>query len=133
VSQEENMRGLVGLLVAAVIGILIYRVYLTQTLPKEEGGGSPVNAISTTGVKNDLIAIAQAERAYLAEHGSYASLSELTSSGALTMTRSSRDGYTYSVETQAGGFTVTARYSGPISPPPSNFAIDQSMQVHSVP
>jgi hypothetical protein len=127
------MRGLVGLLIAAVIGVLVYRVYFSQTLPKEEGGGSPVNAISATGVKNDLIAIAQAERAYLAEHGSYASLGELTSSGALTMTRTSRDGYPYSIDTQAGGFTVTARYSGPISPPPTSFAIDQSMQVHSVP
>ena len=127
------MRGIVGLVAALVIGFLVYRAYLTQTLPKEEGGGSPIQAISTTGVKNDLIAIAQAERAYLAEHGSYASLDELTSSGALTMKRSSRDGYSYSIDTQAGGFTVTARYSGPISPPPSSFVIDQTMEVHRVP
>jgi hypothetical protein len=127
------MRSLVGLLAALVIGYLIYRSFIMQSLPKEEGGGTPVSSISTTGVKNDLIAIAQAERAYLAEHGSYASLSELTSSGAMTMTRSGRDGYTYSVETQAGGFTVTARYSGPLSPPPSGFMIDQSMQVRAIP
>jgi hypothetical protein len=124
--------GLIGLVVALAIGFVIYRMYLSQTLPKEEGGGSPIQAINTTGVKNDLIAIAQAERTYLAEHGSYASLGELTSSGAMTMTRSGRDGYTYSVETQAGGFMVTARYSGPLSPPPSNYAIDQSMEVHAV-
>ncbi|HKO03711.1 MAG TPA: hypothetical protein VJW51_03125 [Candidatus Acidoferrales bacterium] len=127
------MRGLAGLLVVVVVGFLVYRVYLSQRLPKEEGGGSPISAISATGVKNDLIAIAQAERAYLAEHGSYASLGDLTSSGALTMTRTGRDGYTYSIDTQAGGFTVTARYTGPLSPPPTNFAIDQSMEVHSVP
>ena len=127
------MRGLAGLLVVVVVGFLVYRVYLSQKLPKEEGGGSPISAISTTGVKNDLIAIAQAERAYLAEHGSYASLGELTSSGTMTMTRSGRDGYTYSIDTQAGGFTVTARYTGPLNPPPSNFTIDQSMEVHSVP
>src|SRR5208282_1230116 len=111
------MRGLAGLLVVVVVGFLVYRVYLSQRLPKEEGGGSPISAISATGVKNDLIAIAQAERAYLAEHGSYASLGDLTSSGALTMTRTGRDGYTYSIDTQAGGFTVTARYTGPLSPP----------------
>lgn len=127
------MRSLVALLVTLVIGYLIYRSFITQQLPKEDGGGSPVSAISATGVKNDLIAIAQAERAWFAEHGSYASLSELTSSGALTMTRSGRDGYTYSVDTQAGGFTVTARYSGPITPPPSGFLIDQSMQVRAIP
>lgn len=127
------MRSLVGLLVVLVIGYFIYRSFIMQSLPKEEGGGTPVSAISTTGVKNDLIAIAQAERSYFAEHGSYASLSELTSSGAMTMTRSGRDGYTYSVDTQAGGFTVTARYSGPLTPPPSGFMIDQSMEVHAVP
>lgn len=127
------MRALVGLLVALVVGYLIYRNFMMQSLPKEEGGGSPVSAISATGVKNDLIAIAQAERAYFAEHGSYASLEELTTSGAMTMTRTSRDGYTYSVDAQASGFTVTARYSGPITPPPSSFMIDQSMEVHAIP
>ncbi|HXZ20391.1 MAG TPA: hypothetical protein VEG63_10605 [Candidatus Acidoferrales bacterium] len=127
------MRALIALLAALVIGYLIYRNFLVQTLPKEAGGGTPVSAISTSGVRNDLIAIAQAERAWFAEHGSYASLSDLTSSGALTMTRSGRDGYTYSVDAQAGGFTVTARYSGPLTPPPSGFMIDQSMEVHAIP
>ena len=127
------MRSLVGLLVALVIGYLIYRSFIMQTLPKEEGGGTPVSSISAAGVKNDLIAIAQAERAWFAEHGSYASLGELTSSGAMTMTRTESDGYTYSVDSQAGGFTVTARYSGPLTPPPSSFMIDQSMEVHAIP
>jgi len=127
------MRALVGLLITLAIGYFIYRAYLAQSLPKDEGGGSPVNAISATGVKNDLIAIAQAERAYFAGHGSYVSLDQLISSGAMSMTRTSRDGYTYSVDAQAGGFTATARYSGPISPPPSSFQIDQSMEVHAVP
>jgi len=51
----------------------------------------------------------------------------------MTMTRSSRDGYTYSIDTQGGAFTVTARYSGPISPPPTTFVIDQTMIVRSAP
>ncbi len=127
------MRALIALLAALVIGYLIYRNFLVQSLPKEAGGSTPVSAISVTGVKNDLIAIAQAERAYFAEHGSYASLDELVSSGAMSMTRSGRDGYTYSVDTAAGGFTVSARYSGPITPPPSGFMIDQSMEVHPIP
>jgi len=127
------MRALVGLLVVLVIGYFIYRGFITQTLPKEEGGSTPVSSISVTGVKNDLIAIAQAERAYFAEHGSYASMGDLTSSGAMTMTRPGRDGYTYSVVTQPGAFTVTARYSGPMTPKPSSFTIDQSMEVHAIP
>jgi hypothetical protein len=124
--------GVIGLIIAAAIGLVVYRMYLSQTLPAENGGGSPIQAINATGVKNDLIAIAQAERTYMAQHGSYASLAELSSSGAMTMARSGRDGYTYSVETQAGAFTVTARYSGPISPPPSSYVIDQTMEVRAV-
>jgi hypothetical protein len=127
------MRGFVGLVATLVIAFLVYRVYVSQTLSKEAGGSTPMQAISTTGVKNDLVAIAQAERAYLSEHGSYASLDELISSNTMSMTRRSRDGYNYSVETQGGAFTVTARYSGPITPPPSSFVIDQSMEVRRVP
>ena len=127
------MRGLVGLIVVLVIGYFIYRSYLGQVLPKNEGGGSPIQAINSTGVKNDLIAIAQAERLYQAQHGSYASLDELMNSGAMNMTRSGREGYTYSVDAGAGSFTATARYSGPISPPPPSFAVDQTMEVRAVP
>ena len=127
----RSVGGLIALVIGATIGLFIYRTQFTQTLSKENGGGSAINAINATGVKNDLIAIAQAERAWFAEHGSYASLSELASSGAMTMARSGRDGYTYSVDTSATGFTVTARYSGPVSPPPTSYTIDQSMEVHA--
>ena len=127
------MRGLLGLLAALAIGYFVYRAYVGQTLPKSEGGGSPIQAISATGVKNDLIAIAQAQRSYFAEHGSYASLDTLASSGALTMTRTERDGYTYSAEASGSGFIVTARYSGPIAPPPPAYSIDQSMEVRAGP
>jgi len=123
--------GLIALVLGAAIGLYVYRTQVSQTLSKENGGGSPVQSITATGVKNDLIAIAQAERAYLAEHGSYASLSELVSSGTMSMAREARDGYTYSVDTSAGGFTVTARYSGPLTPTPPTFTIDQSMEVHA--
>ena len=127
------MRGLVGLVVVLAIGYFIYRQYLGQVLPKNEGGGSPVQAITTTGVKNDLIAIAQAERLYQAQHGSYGSLDELVNSGAMNLARSGRDGYTYSVDAGTSGFTVTARYSGPVSPPPPSFSVDQTMEVRAVP
>jgi len=131
--EERTMRALVGLLAALVIGYFIYRLYLGQTLPQSEGGGSPVQAINTTGVKNDLIAIAQAERYYQAQHGNYATLDELVSSGTMNMIRSGREGYTYSVDVQGTGFTVNARYSGAISPPPPSFSVDQTMEIHAVP
>ena len=64
------MKSVIGLLVVAVICILGYVLILKKTAPT--GGGTPQQTIDVAGVKNDLIAIAQAERSYQAEHGSYA-------------------------------------------------------------
>lgn len=125
------MRGLIALLIVAVIAFGVYQFYLTRN-GKSESPGSMVQAISTTGVKNDLIAIAQAERAYIAEHGNYATMDELTSSGALASTGRSRQGYTYSVEITTGGFIATARYTGPANPPGPSFAVDRTMQIRNV-
>lgn len=125
---------MIGLLFAALIGIGIYYYYLKQAAPAP--GMLATQAISTTGVEMDLNAIAQAERTYFAQNGSYADLDQLTSSGALTMARSGRDGYTYSIETSGNGFTVSARHAD--SPPingtvPLHYpalSIDQTMQMH---
>jgi len=125
------MRGLVSLLIVAALAFGIYQFYLTPR-GKSQSAGNMVHAISTTGVKNDLLAIAQAERGYQAEHGNYTTMDELTSSGALTATSRSREGYTYSVEVSSGGFVATARYTGPANPPGPSFAVDQTMQIRNV-
>jgi hypothetical protein len=122
------MRGLISLVIVLAIAFGIYYLYVRQ-VQTTGGGSNPTQAISTTGVKNDLLAIAQAERAYFSEHGAYASLDTLVSSGALTMTRTERDGYAYSVEVSADGFTATARHPAPDRPA---FAIDQTMQIRSL-
>lgn len=130
------MRGLAALLIALVIGLGIYYVYLKQIHPA--GPGTVVTqAIDITAVQNDLLAVAQAERMYFAQNGSYGSLDQLTASGTLTLPRAGRFGYVYSVETSAGGFTVTARH--PASPSSSipgavplhypTITVDQTMQV----
>ena len=82
---------MIGLLFAALIGLGIYYYFLKQAAPAP--GQVVTQAISTTGVEMDLNAIAQAERMYFAQNGSYGDLGQLTSSGALTMSRSGRDGY----------------------------------------
>ena len=63
------MRSLAGLLVVALISVLAYKLYFSKMQSSETG--TPVQTISVVGVKNDLLAIARAERAYQAEHGSY--------------------------------------------------------------
>lgn len=125
---------MIGLLLAALIGVGIYYYFMKQAAPGP--GMVATQAISTTGVEMDLNAIAQAERMYFAQNGSYANLDQLTSSGALTMARTGRDGYTYSIETSGSGFTVNARHADgsavngatPLHYPA--LSIDQTMQIH---
>ena len=130
------MKGLISLLIVAAISVGGYLFFLKQAAPGP--GMVATQAISLTGVQNDLVAIAQAERMYFAQNGSYADLSTLVSSGTMNMTRTSRDGYTYSVEPSGNSFTVTARYTAPppempvgVAPPHfPTFTIDQTMEIH---
>lgn len=130
------MKALVGMLVSVAIGFGIYMYTLKQAAP--EKGMVVTQNISITGVKNDLIAIAQAERMYYAQNGSYADLSTLTTSGTMNIARTSRDGYTYSAEPSGNTFTVTATYTPPnvdnpagVTPPRfPTYTIDQTMEIH---
>ncbi len=92
----RSIGGIIVLLVGAVVGLFVYRTYLTQS--QATGAATPAQTINIVGVKNDLVSIAQAERAYQAEHSSIASLDELVSSGEMSMKKSGRDGYTYEIE-----------------------------------
>jgi Tfp pilus assembly protein PilE len=130
------MKGLVSLLLTAAIGLGIYMYTLKQAAP---GPGMVVTQnISVTGVKNDLVAIAQAERMYYTQNGSYADLPTLTTTGTMNIARTSRDGYTYSAEPSGNAFTVTATYTAPpvenpasVKPPHfPTYTIDQTMEIH---
>jgi hypothetical protein len=127
--------GFVSLLLSVAIGLGVYYVYLKQATPAAAGSVA-TQAISTTGVQMDLNAIAQAERGYFAQNGSYGTLDQMTSSGALTMTRTGRDGYTYAVDASSAGFTATAKWS-PQTPEQQTlhypaFVVDQTFQVREL-
>jgi hypothetical protein len=132
------MKGLLGLLVVAGVGLGIYLYTLKQSAP---GPGMVVTQnISLTGVRTDLSSLAQAERMYYAQNGSYADLATLASSGTMNITRTSRDGYTYTAVPSGNTFTVTATYTPPpvenpagVTPPHfPTFTVDQTMEVHQV-
>ncbi len=89
---------------------------------------SPHSAPNAAGAQNDILAIAQAERAYQAENGSYAPLDKLLSSGALSMQKPARDGYEYNVEPSSTNFRVVARCTGAESGCTS-FFVDSTMSV----
>src|SRR6202165_4562884 len=103
------MRALAGVLVAAALLFGVYYFSLKK-MPTTDEGTAPTQAISLTGVRSDLLQIAQAERGYIATNGHCASLDELISSNSLSMTRTERDGYSYTLECSGGDFTAAARH-----------------------
>jgi len=126
------MRGLgslVGLLVVALIAVMTYKYYFQKV--ESTSGMTPTQTINMVGVKNDLLAIAQAERTYQAEHGAYVSFSDLTSSGALAISSAGRDGYVYDVDLSGGGFRVFTHCPATTSPGCQNYSVDQTMEVQT--
>jgi len=120
-----------GILVVAAVGGLIYYFYI-KNMPSAAPGTAPTQAISITGVQNDLLQIAKAERSYILEHDSCGTLEQLTSSGSLLMTKYERDGYSYAIDCSGANFTVRAQHApapegSPIRYP--TFAADQNMEV----
>jgi hypothetical protein len=103
------MRPIASLLVVAALLFGVYEFYLKK-MPASDPGTAPTQAFSLTGVRADLIQIALAERATIAGSGSCASLEQLLSSGAMTMNRSERDGYTYQIVCRGSEFEVTAEH-----------------------
>lgn len=128
------MRALVAILVACAVAFGVYE-YSLKRMPVTDQGTAPTQAISLTGVRGDLLQIAQAERGYIALNGHCATLDELISSNSLSMSRPEREGYTYSTECSGGDFTVTARHAPAAEGSPIRYpmlAIDQNMQVREV-
>jgi hypothetical protein len=120
--------GYLTLIIVVAIGAYIY-VRQTQNV-MTAGTANPAGTADLIGVKNDLLAIAQAERAYAASHGKFVSIDELRSDGALTMTREHRGPYTYSAEVNESDFHIVATYSGPENTGmPRTLSIDQTMQI----
>ena len=126
------MRGvlsLLSLLLAVAIGLFIYRSYFTGGSDVTMGTGNIRAAADITGVQNDLNAMAQAERAFLALNGRYVSLEELYSSGSLQIDPArGRQGYTYAADVSDRRFTITATYSGPATGMPT-LSINETMQI----
>jgi predicted aspartyl protease len=120
--------GFVTLLFVLVVASWFY-LRQTQTVAGA-GTNNPTAAVDLTGVRNDLLAMAQAERSHAAMKGGYASLDDLRSQGDLTMSRSSRGLYNYSSEINDTSFRFLATYSGPESSGmPRSLSIDQNMQI----
>ena len=125
--------GFVGLLIVLGIGAYIYMRQTQAVTPGGGGAGStatPRSTIDVVGVKNDLNALANAERRHFAAEGKYVSIDELRSNGDVSMQTNERGPYSYSAETSDTGFRITATYSGPPNAGvPRALSIDETMQL----
>jgi len=109
--HNPSMRILGILSVAATLGFGLFYLYLqNRSLP---ASGRPKEQITLTGVKSDLMQIGQGERMYVTQNGNCTTLEQLISSGSITMTRTERDGYAYTIDCSGTDFTVTARHPEP--------------------
>jgi hypothetical protein len=116
-----------GLLIVVAIAWFVIKAQLSQ------GTGTvkpPAEVIDVVGVKADLISIAQAERMYLASHGSYASVDDLQQDGSITFGGSNRRGYNYTSEVDGGQhFKITATPADPAKVGWPTLTVDENMEV----
>jgi hypothetical protein len=129
------MRGFIGLLMALLVAGGIWFYYAKQ-MPSSDPGTAPTQSINLTGVRMDLLHIAEAERAYVASSGRCGRLDELSSSGTMNLARTEREGYSYQVQCGEGSeFSVIARHDAAAPGSPIRYpilAIDQNMRIDEV-
>jgi len=124
--------------VTLLVGVgFLWGVYLLflKKMPTAAEGTASTQAVSISGVRTDLLQIANAERIGIGVDGHCMSMDELLASGSMSMSHPERDGYTYSVECSGNDFTATARHAAApegASIRYPNMAVDQSMQVREV-
>jgi hypothetical protein len=116
--------GFLGIVLALGTAFYLYNAQLTRgaagTAP------SPQAQIDVTGIRMALLEIAQAQRNYVAAHGTYGTLEQLRADGAPAL-GTERRGYTFRLDTNGSqGFTATAQPTEPGSP---TLSIDASMQI----
>ena len=122
----KKAAGLLSLVIALGIGYFIFKSQFTQG---PMGGAPPQQTIDVAGVKNDLLVIGQAERMYLASHGTYASVEQLQQDGAITFSGINRRGYNYTAEISGEHFRIVAAPADPAKAGWPTLAIDDTMQV----
>jgi len=119
--------GLGAFMIAIAIAIYLYSKD-AQNLASSSPGGTLTSQAEVTGVRTDLLSIANAERSAMATEGKYMSLDDLVAGHYITM-HGSRPPYTYDIETSSSGFRAVATRSD--SGKPSQIWVDETMTVGS--
>jgi hypothetical protein len=113
--------------VLAVLGVGYF--VMQRSVDSGSDPGSPQEQIDVVSIRRQLLTIGQAERQYLATHGTYATLEQLEQDDLLPGGTEVR-GYVFSaVVAGATGFTITAT---PVDPEKADWPvleIDERLQV----
>jgi hypothetical protein len=113
-----------GLVIALAIGYVVYTQNLTTA------GGTqvpPQQQIDVLDIRANLMTIGQAQRMYLAAHGTYGTLEQLTQDGPPAIPTENR-GYVFNaVFDGARSFKVTATPIDPNKPGWPTLVIDETM------
>jgi hypothetical protein len=118
--------GFIAVLIVVAIGAYFYMGQVQSITP---AGSSPNAAIDTVAVRNDLLALANAERRYWATNAKYAGLDDLRKGGDIHIP--TRPNYSYTAEATDTTFRVTATYSGQDPKAPKHLSVDESMALSS--
>ena len=118
--------GFLGIVLALGAAFYVYNAQL-----KAPGGvtASPQEQVDVTGVRMALLEIGQAERIYVAAHGTYGTFEQLRADGAPAL-GSDRRGYTFELELNGSqSFKATATPTDSTKQGWPTLSIDASMQI----
>lgn len=119
--------GFLGIVLALGAALYIYNAQLTRGV--STSATSPQEQIDVTGIRMALVEIAQAQRTYVAAHGTYGTLDQLRAEGAPAL-GTDRRGYTFRLELNGSqSFTATATPADPNKSGWPTLSIDPSMQI----
>lgn len=121
-----KLAGFVGVIVVLAIGMIIYAKQMEPL--GTPTNLNPTNKLNATGVRLDLVAIANAEKRHFATDGKYVSLDDLRA-GADSNLPTGRKDFTYTVELTDNGFRGVATYTGNEANALHTITIDQDMKV----
>jgi hypothetical protein len=124
--RMSRLFGFLSVVIVMAIGMYIYSKQV-QSTSAAAGTNSPQAAINITGVRNDLVSIATAERRYYATEARYGSFDDLVSGNYITLRRQ-RPPYSYEIETNSSGFRVIATRTGGDASAPAQLSVDENME-----
>jgi hypothetical protein len=126
-NRLESMGRAFGFIVLVIVVAIGGYIYTRQAQSVTKVGSNPQTTIDVTAVRNDLMALANAERQHFASYGKYVSLDELRTAGDITIP--TRANYSYSAQTTDTTFKITAVYSGPDAKAPKRITVDETMAI----